>query len=162
MKSVFPSFCLRSRLFTWVRDQPTSEHWKLGFKSFSFCKYLFASSAVFCLATRLLHPCWLSPTLNTCIKWGGQLDGLTMHAQLNSFRHKVTGRSYKILDSNLIFMQFIFSFPKCFLSLCFCIVFFFCMQLMLFSGQTFCWFCVSIVNLQTEKGCLWDLKNKKR
>lgn len=76
---------LYCRLFTWIQNQPTSDRWKLGIESFSFCKYQFAPSAVSVLHTCLKHPCCLSPTLNTCIKWSGQLDRHTMYAQLDSY-----------------------------------------------------------------------------
>lgn len=76
---------LYCRLFTWIQNQPTSDRWKLGIESFSFCKYQFAPSAVSVLHTCLKHPCCLSPTLNTCIKWSGQLDRHKMYAQLDSY-----------------------------------------------------------------------------
>lgn len=100
---------LYCRLFTWIQNQPTSDRWKLGIESFSFCKYQFAPSAVSVLHTCLKHPCCLSPTLNTCIKWSGQLDRHKMYAQLDSYigPKLLTHLSTLIFFSCIIFLQLI-------------------------------------------------------
>lgn len=66
-------------------NSKSTNQWSLEAESFSFCKYQFAPSAVSVLHTCLKHPCCLSPTLNTCIKWSGQLDRHKMYAQLDSY-----------------------------------------------------------------------------
>lgn len=55
-------FLLTFQVFSWIQNQPTSDRWKLGIESFSFCKYQFASSVFFfCLASCPMHPAVFHP-----------------------------------------------------------------------------------------------------
>lgn len=98
---------LTFQVFTWIQNQPTSDSWKLGIESFSFCKYQFAPRLF--LSCHMSHtPRCLSPTLNTCIKWGGQLDRHTIYAQLDSYIETQLLTDYlNIRSSNLFFLHFV-------------------------------------------------------
>lgn len=81
--SLSPSSLLASQVFTWIQHHASTDRWEPGIESFSSCKYF---CGIFCVIAPPPSPptrC-LPPAQNTCIKWGGQLDRLTMYAQLDT------------------------------------------------------------------------------